>query len=79
MSSIKFPSKFIPYERSVIKNMLIIMKNIPKAGAKALTIYNLLPTKIKLEDYIDALVCLYAIKAIKVNNSQIINVNHHAD
>lgn len=55
------------------------MKNIPKAGAKALTIYNLLPTKIELEDYIDALVCLYAIKAIKVNNSQIINVNHHAD
>ena len=79
MSSIKFPSKFIPYEHSVIRNMLIIMKNIPKAGAKALTIYNLLPTKIELEDYIDALVCLYAIKAIKVNNSQIINVNHHAE
>lgn len=59
--------------------MLIIIKNIPKAGAKALTIYNLLPTKIKLEDYIDALVCLYAIKAIKVNDSLIINVNHHAD
>ena len=59
--------------------MLIIMKNIPKAGAKALTIYNLLPTKIELEDYIDALVCLYAIKAIKVNDSQIINLNRHAD
>ena len=59
--------------------MLIIMKSIPKAGAKALTIYNLLPTKIELEDYIDALVCLYAIKAIKVNDSQIINLNRHAD
>jgi len=55
------------------------MKNIPKAGAKALTIYNLLPTKIKLEDYIDAMVCLYAIKAIKTNDSLIINANHHAD
>ena len=59
--------------------MLIIMKSIPKAGAKALTIYNLLPTKIELEDYIDALVCLYAIKAIKVNDSLIINLNRHAD
>lgn len=79
MSSIKFPSKFIAYEHSVIRNMLIIMKNIPKAGAKALTIYNLLPTKIKLEDYIDAMVCLYAIKAIIINDSLIINANHHAD
>lgn len=59
--------------------MLIIKKNIPKAGAKALTIYNLLPVKIKLEDYIDALVCLYAIKAIKVNGSLIININHHVE
>ena len=66
-----FPSRTAEYEQSVISKMLIVMKCASQKNYRIGELYaEVKKHQCSLEDYIDALECLYMIGRIKYNKEE---------
>lgn len=71
---INFPNKFNPVPSSVIGHMLVAIEEIPTNGIDLDTLRRRLSTKMDLNDIIDSLTCLYAVKAIVKKDTKIYRI-----
>lgn len=69
-----FPNKFIPVPQSVIGNMLLLMEQIKGKEISLYILQNKLKYKMKIDDMIEALTCLYAIGRVEIKNHLIIGI-----
>lgn len=74
----RFPDKFTSYKDSIISKLPIILDKIQQNGFTALSLY----TSIKrafdnnVSEFLDALVCLYALNKIELNDGVITYVKN---
>ena len=67
----KFPNKIFPYKESVIYHMEVILELVETHKSISLAdLYNQTKTKIPyIEDFINALTCLYSIEKITIDET----------
>lgn len=71
----KFPNKVISYKESVISKFPMILLLLEKRDYDAFSLYDELSKKMTINEFINALDCLYALKKIKLSEGVI----HYVD
>lgn len=67
----KFPSKVTPYNESVISKFPIVLEELQAHDQTVSGLYYKVCKKIKIQDYIDTLDCLYVLGEITLNKEVI--------
>ena len=57
----KFPNKVTPFNQSVLSKFVPIIQILQEKDYTVYTLYNSLKVKMTVNEYIDALDCLYAL------------------
>ena len=63
----KFPNKITPYGKSILPKLIAILKFIEEKDYTVTPLYEVLSNKMTINEYIDALDCLYALGKITMN------------
>lgn len=66
---INFPNKIYTVDKSILRPMEYIMNNLPSNGMNALNLYKLVSSFIEMDEYMNALSCLYAINYIDLSEN----------
>lgn len=67
----KFPSKVTPYGESVISKFPIVLRELQARDQTVSGLYYKVYKKIKIQDFIDTLDCLYVLGEITLNKEVI--------
>lgn len=77
---IKFPNKLFSYNESVINKLPIIIKELGDYEMSVRELYNRLKSHFSnIDDYIEALSCLYALNKIELSNNNLIKILNYAE
>jgi len=68
----KYPNKLYSVGESFVGKMLILMEHIPEDGIGIEDFYYTVSRNISVQDFIDALTCMYMLKSIRVTQENII-------
>ena len=67
----KFPNKVTPFNQSVLSKFVPIIQILQEKDYTVYTLYNSLKVKMTVNEYIDALDCLYALGVVTLNKGGI--------
>ena len=73
----KFPNKVTPFNQSVLSKLVPIIQILQEKDYTVYTLYNSLPVKMSVNEYIDALDCLYALGVVTLNKEVLHYVNRN--
>lgn len=73
----KFPNKVTPFNQSVLSKLVPIIQILQEKDYTVYTLYNSLPVKMTVNEYIDALDCLYALEVVTLNKEVLHYVNRN--
>ena len=74
----KFPNKVTPFNQSVLSKLVPIIQFLQEKDYTVYTLYNSLPVKMTISEYIDALDCLYALGVGALNKEVLHYVNRNS-
>ena len=74
----KFPNKVTPFNQSVLSKLVPIIQILQEKDYTVYTLYNSLPVKMTISEYIDALDCLYALRVVTLNKEVLHYVNRNS-
>lgn len=74
----KFPNKVTPFNQSVLSKFVPIIQILQEKDYTVYTLYNSLKVKMTVNEYIDALDCLYALGVVTLNNGVLHYVNRNS-
>lgn len=74
----RFPNKFTTYKDSILSKFPIVLEKLEVQSYTLLALYNSLRRVFDsdIEDFMDTLTCLYALKKIKIDDGVIIYVKN---
>lgn len=74
----KFPNKVTPFNQSVLSKFVPIIQILQEKDYTVYTLYNSLKVKMTVNEYIDALDCLYALGVVTLNKVVLHYVNRNS-
>ena len=74
----KFPNKVTPFNQSVLSKFVPIIQIFQEKDYTVYTLYNSLKVKMTVNEYIDALDCLYALGVVTLNKGVLHYVNRNS-
>ena len=74
----KFPNKVTPFNQSVLSKFVPIIQILQEKDYTVYTLYNSLKVKMTVNEYIDALDCLYALGVFTLNKGVLHYVNRNS-
>ena len=74
----KFPNKVTPFNQSVLSKLVPIIQILQEKDYTVYTLYNSLPVKMTISEYIAALDCLYALGVFTLNKEVLHYVNRNS-
>ncbi len=74
----KFPNKVTPFNQSVLSKFVPIIQILQEKDYTVYTLYNSLKVKMTVNEYIDALDCLYALGVVTLNKGVLHYVNRNS-
>ncbi len=74
----KFPNKVTSFNQSVLSKLVPIIQILQEKDYTVYTLYNSLKVKMTVNEYIDALDCLYALGVVKLNKGVLHYVNRNS-
>ena len=74
----KFPNKVTPFNQSVLSKLVPIIQILQEKDYTVYTLYNSLPVKMTISEYIDALDCLYALGVVTLSKEVLHYVNRNS-
>lgn len=74
----KFPNKVTPFNQSVLSKFVPIIQILQEKDYTVYTLYNSLKVKMTVNEYIDALDCLYALGVVTLNKGVLHYVNKNS-
>lgn len=74
----KFPNKVTPFNQSVLSKFVPIIQILQEKDYTVYTLYNSLKVKMTVNEYIDALNCLYALGVVTLNKGVLHYVNRNS-
>ena len=74
----KFPNKVTPFNQSVLSKFVPIIQILQEKDYTVYTLYNSLKVKMTVNEYIDALDCLYALWVVTLNKGVLHYVNRNS-
>ena len=74
----KFPNKVTSFNQSVLSKLVPIIQILQEKDYTVYTLYNSLKVKMTVNEYIDALDCLYALGVVTLNKGVLHYVNRNS-
>lgn len=74
----KFPNKVTSFNQSVLSKLVPIIQILQEKDYTVYTLYNSLNVKMTINEYIDALDCLYALGVVTLNKGVLHYVNRNS-
>ena len=74
----KFPNKVTSFNQSVLSKLVPIIQILQEKDYTVYTLYNSLKVKMTVNEYIDALDCLYALVVVTLNKGVLHYVNRNS-